>query len=173
MSHRINKVPMSDGLGALVCHMDEQDRDGWEVFHVHESVLAGIPCFLVFSRRKVVDDEIERLRDTLRWIVETAKAWGGTSGDGHQRCIEAAVDALVRTPRGSMSLRKPPDSRHPFQEGSRVLYAGEDGLIEAVLHRGNDGVLRAVAASHDRSRVPTAESGAEVTPPRSPGSKPG
>jgi hypothetical protein len=41
---------MAEGIGALLRHMDEMAALGWEPFHVHESILSGTPCFLLFSR---------------------------------------------------------------------------------------------------------------------------
>jgi hypothetical protein len=50
-THVVSHVPMADGIESLTVHMDQLAATGWLPFHIHESILAGVPSFLVFSRK--------------------------------------------------------------------------------------------------------------------------
>lgn len=49
--HRFTKVPMSEGLSAVMRHMDDLAAEGWQSFHMHEYMPSEGPCFLILSRK--------------------------------------------------------------------------------------------------------------------------
>lgn len=49
-THHASMVGLHEGMAALIAHMDDLASRGWQPFHLHEALVDGVPCMIVYSR---------------------------------------------------------------------------------------------------------------------------
>ncbi len=51
IKHKVSFILVSEGVTALVEHMDDLAADQWMPFQVYEMMRGGQPAFMIFSRK--------------------------------------------------------------------------------------------------------------------------